>query len=130
MTTNLPLTVISDLEIVGTSSATNGRSCQLHEVCGEHLCEGDVCRLVLTTVSIQNIEEEAIKVVKVVNGIDTCMVGFVTRSFTAMERVYSHVGGLIIINEMYSKSTNEYKQRLSARNKGMASASLVDEQIL
>ena len=84
MTTNLPLTVISDLEIVGTSSATNGRSCQLHEVCGEHLCEGDVCRLVLTTVSIQNIEEEAIKVVKVVNGIDTCMA---TKNYVWMERI-------------------------------------------
>ena len=63
--------VISDLEIVGISSSTNGRSCINHDVCGEHLQEGDVCRLILVTVLIQNMEEEAIKVVKVEGGNDT-----------------------------------------------------------
>ena len=121
--------VISDLEIVGTSSATNGRSCINHDVCGEHLQEGDICRLILVTVLIQNMEEEAIKVVKVEGGNDTCMVGFVSRSFTAMERVYSHVGHLIVINEIYKTSDNAYKKRLATGNKGMASVSLLDEQI-
>ena len=122
--------VISDLEIVGLSSSTSGRSCILHEMCGETLNEGDVCRLILITVVINQREEEAIKVVKVVDGTDTCTIGFVSRSFTAMERVYSHAGRLVEINEIYKNLGNEYKQQLAARNKGMASASLLDEQVM
>ena len=124
---NVP--ALSDLEIVGISSPTSGRSCLLHEVCGDHLKEGDVCRLVLITLSIRNVEEEAIKVMKVVDGNDTCMVGFVSRSFTAMERVYSHAGRQIVIDEIYKTSANPYKQKLAKDNKGMASASLLEEQI-
>lgn len=90
---------------------------------------GDVCRLVKCNVLIQGIPEEAIKVVKVVDGSDACMVAFVPRSFQSMERIYSHIGGLIVINEIYKDSLNPYKQRLATNNKGMASASLVNEEI-
>jgi hypothetical protein len=119
----------SSLEIVGLNSATSGRSCNIHEICGDHLRQGDVCRLLFCNIMIQNVATEAIKVVKVVNGLDACMVGFVPRSFQSMERIYSHVGQLIIIDEIYKESANPYKQRLDKNNRGMASASLVDEDV-
>ena len=97
----------------------------MHDTCGDSLMVGDVCKLILVRINIQDIEEEAIKVVKMVDGNEACMVGFVSRSFTAMERVYSHVGGFIEINEVYKNSTNEYKKRIALRNKGMASATLI-----
>lgn len=120
---------MNDLEIVGLSASTSGRTCNEHAVCGEHLHQGDICRLIRCNVLIEGTPEESIKVVKVVEGRDMCMVGFVPRSFQAMERVYSHIDGLIRINEIYKDSTNVYKQRLAKNNKGMASASLLDEVI-
>jgi hypothetical protein len=120
---------MNDLEIVGLSSSSSGRNCQDHDVCGEHLCNGDICRLVRCNVLIQGIAEESIKVVKVVDGSDKCMVAFVPRSFQSMERIYSHIGGLIVINEIYKDSPNPYKQRMATNNKGMASASLLFEEI-
>ena len=102
---------MNDLEIVGLSSPTSGRSCQIHEVCGEHLHPGDMCKLILCNVLIDSVPEESIKVVKVVHGTESCMVGFVPRSFQAMERIYSHIGNMIVVNEIYKDSDNLYKQR-------------------
>jgi hypothetical protein len=122
----------SDLEIVGTSSPTNGRTCNLHAICGDSLVAGDICRLVPCSVTINNVDEEAIKVVKVVDGMETCMVGYVPRSFAAMEKVYAHasIGGCIVINKIYKDCNNDYKKQLANRNKGMASTSLVDEEFM
>eukprot|EP00977_Amphora_coffeiformis_P017062 scaffold5479_cov199-Amphora_coffeaeformis.AAC.1 len=59
---------MQDFEVVGLLSCSNGRSCTLHECCGEEVVVGDVLRLVACTVSVDGAVEEAIKVVKVVDG--------------------------------------------------------------
>ena len=69
----------ADLEIVGLESNTNGRSCTVHSVCGQAIAVGDVLRLVGCIVQIDNITEDAIKCVKVIDGVDTCTVAFVPR---------------------------------------------------
>ena len=50
----------------------------------------------------------------IVEGRDSCMVGFVPKSFQGMERVYTHIGRLIVINEIYKDSTSVYKQSLAS----------------
>jgi len=68
-----------DLEIVGLKSSTNGRSCCLHSCCGEEVTIGTILRLVKCTVAVDGTVEEAVKCVRVIEGIDGCTVGFVPR---------------------------------------------------
>lgn len=68
-----------DLEMVGLFGVTNGRSCSCHDICGEYVEVGDLVRLVKTTVEINAIYEDAIKVVKIEDGVDSCTVGYIPR---------------------------------------------------
>ena len=69
-----------DLEIVGLNSSTNDRSCCQHKTCGEHVVVNDVLRLVNCVVTINGRAEEAVKLVKIADGSDTCTVAFVPRA--------------------------------------------------
>jgi hypothetical protein len=61
-----------DFEIVGLFSSSNGRFCCMHKTCGEHVCVGDVLRLVKTIIVIGTTSEEVIKLVKIIDGTDAC----------------------------------------------------------
>jgi hypothetical protein len=110
-----------DFEIVGIAAGNNGRSCCQHEVCGNHLHVGDVCRVVRCIVTINNVPEDALKIVKIADGTDTCTVGFVPRAFKGSRVVQDAINGFVQVLEIYADSTNTTKRRLAHKNHGMAS---------
>jgi hypothetical protein len=59
-----------DLEIDGLFSSTTGQSCCIHKICGNR---------VHTFVDINGWTESAIKLVKIIDGVDGCTVSFVPR---------------------------------------------------
>ena len=122
-TTSLALPRNIDFEVVGLLSDTNGRSCCSHEVCGEFLLQGDLCRLVKTVVTIKGVDEEAIKLVKIQDGVPTCTVGFVPRVHARSGRVFRNIGELCLVQEIYLNSTNTYTRSKAHKNRGMAGLS-------
>eukprot|EP00977_Amphora_coffeiformis_P019130 scaffold6915_cov170-Amphora_coffeaeformis.AAC.7 len=94
-----------DFEIVGLPSSNNGRRCCLYECCGKEVFVGDVLQLVACTVAVEEVVEDAIKLVKVVEGIDQCTV-----------------------SELYHNSDNTYKRDKSYKNCGTERVSTLDEE--
>jgi hypothetical protein len=66
-----------DFEIVGLYGSTNGRSCCFHKTCGKDVEAGNLLQLANTIVEINGQTEMAIKLVRIVDGIDGCTIGFV-----------------------------------------------------
>jgi hypothetical protein len=115
------------LEIVGLHANSNGRSCCQHHCCGEHVQVGDVLRLVRCIVTIHSQPEEAVKLVKIADGTNTCTVGFVPRVFSKMPHVEQHINKFVQVVELYTNSGNTYKNQLSTKNSGMASVVCLDD---
>ena len=111
-----------EFEIVGLHHNGTGRSCCMHSHCGMHVIVGDVLRLVhvVVTATEGNEPENAIKLVKIVDGTESCTVAFVPRAFARLERISSKIGDFCVVLEVYDTS-NKYKQLLSKKNFGMAS---------
>jgi hypothetical protein len=117
-----------DIEIVGLQASSNGRSCVQHKVCGEHVVVGDVLRLKRCVVTVDGGVEEAIKLVKIADGSETCTVGFVPRAYSHNPKIVNNISKFVQVIEIYSQnSLNTYKRRLAHQNKGMASASFLDD---
>jgi hypothetical protein len=118
---------IFDFEIVGLYRSDNGRSCNMHRVCGEHLVAGDMIQLVPTKVKIQGSEveeEDAIKVMKIVDNTQGCTVGFIP---IVQSRIVTRRGqhrSFAMVNDIYRYSLNTYKVVKSERQCGMASCLL------
>jgi hypothetical protein len=116
-----------DLEIVGLLSHTNGRSCTQHNICGENVMVGDVLRLVKTVVTVNGVAEEAVKCVRISDGIDSCTVAFVPRNLHNLEIVKNNINSFVIVKEIYADSDNTYKKRKANKNFGMAGVVLLRE---
>ena len=86
----------------------------------------DVLRLKKTVVTINGSVEEAIVLVRVQEGCDTCHVAFVPRVFAKDPKVISNINKLVQVVEIYKFSENSYKRRLSKQNQGMASVIFLD----
>ena len=65
-----------DGEIVGLKSATNGRSCESHECCGEYLSEDDLICFKYCILEFDGEVEEEVKAVRIRDGTQSCVVGF------------------------------------------------------
>ena len=79
-----------DIEIVGLTSGTNGRSCTLHEICGNQVGEGNIVRLVRTILpnAVSGGHEDAIKCVLIgQDGEDACIVGFIPRAMVHLPQI-------------------------------------------
>ena len=118
---------MNTFEIVGLQSSSNGRSCTLHECCGEDVMVGDVLRLVPCTVLVDGVVEEAIKLVKVSSGLDQCTVGFVPRALMGLPAVKNQTNKFVQVTELYYESNNSYKKDKSYKNCGMAKVTALDE---
>jgi hypothetical protein len=119
---------VPELEIVGLHHNSNGRSCCQHNCCGAYVEEGDVLRLVHVVVQIRagSPPEDAIKLVKIMDGVEGCCVGFVPRAFAQIQRIKDKVGCCVIVLELYDNSPNSFKRRMSKRNYGVASCVFLD----
>jgi hypothetical protein len=115
-----------DLEVVGLMGIGNGRSCNIHQCCGAAVQVGDLLRLVKTVVTVGNQSEEAIKLVRVIDCVDGCTVGFIPRCWTHLEKVQSNIDKFVVVKELYRESANSCKRDKSARNVGMCSVILLE----
>lgn len=116
------------LEIVGLYSDTNGRSCSVHAICGDHVNVGDVLRLVATVVDYKGSLEPAVKCVKVVDGTDACTVAFVPRNLSDLPKVKEHLNKFVQVTELYAESKNTYKRSKAKANYGVAAVRLLSEE--
>jgi hypothetical protein len=117
----------TDLEIVGLYANNNGRSCTIHTMCGDHVKVGDVLRLVKTVVTINGHLEDAIKLIKIIDGADACTVAFIPRLQVRLPIVLRNINHFCVVKELYSQSTNSYKRQKLHRNLGMAGVVLLNE---
>ncbi len=83
------------VEIVGTESNTQGRSCEEHDICGSVMAEDVVVRFRKVQILVNGKEESSIAAYHVSDGIDRCRVGLQfssTPSVEALEAVRWSVG--------------------------------------
>ena len=89
--------------LVGLYDSSHGRSCSIHSCCGQSLQPGDLVRFRLTVLSDSaGGVREAIRAVKIVDGIEGCCVGFLPRRLT-LHHKHSYEGKFAQILEIYSK---------------------------
>jgi hypothetical protein len=119
-----------DLEMVGMFGTTNGRSCERHQCCGAHVRLGDLVRLRRTVVTVTRSgvarDEDAIKIVRIEDGIESCTVGFISRVQMQAPKVVQSVNKFCVVAEFYDISPNRYIRGVAQRNYGMAGLNLVD----
>lgn len=109
-----------ELEIVGLLVNSNGRSCCAHETCGTVVNEGDVLRLKKCIVTTSpNSVKEAIRCVRIVHGVESCIVAYVPRSLMNHPAVIRNINGYVQVIELYSTSTNSMKRWKSHQNRGI-----------
>jgi hypothetical protein len=124
-----------DFEIVGLYKNSYGRSCNLHTKCGEHLIAGDIVQLI--PIDITNLKDSMtdneneepidgmIKVMKLVNDIPQCIVGYIPsvqcNVLKRNQRLQEDNTTIALVNDIYQYSDNTYKVFTSERHSGMAS---------
>ncbi len=107
------------VEIVGLLEANNNRACEQHKVCGQTVVKGSLLNLkpcVIVNESGRN--EYAISANIMLDGIETCTVGFVAREFHPFRARYEHK--LVQVIELLCESTNTEHRRRSYVNRGIA----------
>ena len=115
-----------DGKIVGLHQPGNGRSCEKHPICGAELQADDLVRFRGSVVEVDGCVEQAIKVVRVKDGTELCVVGFLPRNITRRSGKQM-IGRFSQIIELYQSSEDDYKRRKSHRNYGMASYRMLDD---
>jgi hypothetical protein len=127
---NPPNEICSDLQFVGLFGTSNGRSCERHPCCGEHVGVGDLVRLKRTVVTVNRDgearAEDAIAIVRIEDSVETCTIGFIARTQMKAPLVIRSVNKLCVISEIYEGSDNSYLRSVSKKNVGMAGMNLVD----
>jgi hypothetical protein len=121
---------LCDIEMVGLFGSSNGRNCERHQCCGQHIRLGDLVRLKRTVVSVsrngQASDEDAIAVVRIEDGVETCTVGFIPRVQMNAPKVVRSINKLAFLAEIYDVSENRYIRGVAKRNCGMAGLNLVE----
>lgn len=119
--------VVPDVEVVGLRMNSNGRLCCQHKCCGKYVKVGDVLRLKRTYVTINNKTEDAIKLVKIADGSDTCTVGFLSRDLIRKPSVLAKLDKFCMVTELYRHSKTPEKMDLDRRCKGAAGCVFLDD---
>jgi hypothetical protein len=87
---------------------------------------GNLLRLGMTIVEVNGQTEMAIKLVRIVDGVDGSTIGFVPRVQSNLLKVVDCLDKVAVVRELYSLSRCSSKKEKSAQNRGMASATLLD----
>ena len=98
----------------------------MHDCCGEHIYPDYLIRFKLSVVDVDGKTEEAIKVVRVRDGTESCTIGFLPRNIVKSGKD-RFVGKFAQIIELYEHSDNTTMRRKSNRNKGVASFRLLKD---
>lgn len=116
-----------DGEIVGLNGTSNGRSCASHECCGAHLVIDDLVRFRLYVADVDGKIEEAVQVIRIRDGTESCTVGFLPRNIVRSKKAAQFIGKFAQIIELYEESESEVKRRKNHLKKGVASFRLLDD---
>jgi hypothetical protein len=73
--------MVKDGDTIGIARGESGRSCESHEVCGEHVAVGDWVTFKLVVIEVDGDEEEAINAINILYGTESCRVGFLPCQF-------------------------------------------------
>jgi hypothetical protein len=112
------------VEIVGTESTSQGRSCEEHDICGSVLAQDVVVRFRKVQVIVRGKEESAIAAYHVSDGIDRCRVGFLPRHLVKHWKQYEGVLAQVI--QVYSKESDSPTSRKKFHhNKGCCVAAVI-----
>jgi hypothetical protein len=115
------------IDIVGTETNENGRSCHAHEVCGAQLVPGSKVRIRRETYSSPTTgdEEDCLVAYVVGNGVMTCKVGYLPRHL-AICRADNYSGMYARVVKVYSpRSLNITKRQKRHRNLGCCVAKII-----
>jgi len=105
------------VHIVGTNRNERGRSCEKHPICGVVVEVGGLVRLRLVKLKRGDGREPAIEVRWVIDGEDTCRVGFLQAHYIPYAERYN--GKLAKVMEVWSASDDStYKRRMYHHNCG------------
>lgn len=118
--------MIRDGELIGLRASTNGRSCESHVCCGEHLSADDLIRFKFCVLEFEYGIEEAVKAVRIRDGTESCVVGFLPRNIVASSK-NKFLDKFAQVIELYEYSENRTKRRKSHKNLGIASFRLLDD---
>ena len=118
--------VLERIEICGLLGTNNGRSCVIHDRCGDQVLAGHILRLKRCVVEMNGLMEMAYKVVSITNMCENCTVGFIPRSLIQVAESSGLHDKFVSVVEMYADSDNRTKRRKSHTNKGMAKCVLLD----
>lgn len=112
------------VDIVGTNTNTQGRSCEEHDICGSVMAEDVVVRLRKVQIIVNGKEDSAIAAYLVSDGIDRCRVGFLPRHLVKHWKQYDGVLAQVI--DVYSKdSASPTSRRKFHHNKGFCVAAII-----
>jgi hypothetical protein len=112
------------IDIVGVEESNCGRSCERHDVCGDHLgLDAVVCLRQVQIVKENSREEKAVAAYMVTEGVDSCRVGFLPRQ--CLKHAEKFDGKLAQITEFLSESDSPHCRRLSHRNRGIVRAVII-----
>lgn len=116
-----------EVELVGLYSSTNGRSCLMHECCGRSVVRGDLLRLIPTVVTINGKDENAVKFVRIIDGMQGCTVAFLPRVWYNLPNIQRNLYKFVIVSDLYVDSPNTYKRHKDHSNLGMAGCYFVSD---
>jgi hypothetical protein len=104
---------VIDFKIVGLFTSSKGCFCCMHKTCGEHVCVGNVLHHVTTIIVIG-------KLVKIIDGMDTYMVGFIAGAQANLPKVVGSINMFCLVIEYYHTCNSIYKRNKGDKNLGMA----------
>jgi hypothetical protein len=111
-------------DIVGIEQATNGRSCEMHGVCGLSLQVGEKVVFQMRHVVINGRKDKGITAFRVDdNKALGCLVGYLPASY--LRTAYEYIGREGVISEFYRHSSNSLRREKSYRNHGIARFKLI-----
>ena len=87
------------VDVVGLRIGSDGRTCESHDVCGEHIRVDDILLVKKCVVEIKGVPEGALGVHKISNGQTTCRIGFISRN--AISRVPEN--NVLQVLQLYDK---------------------------
>jgi hypothetical protein len=117
-----------DLEIVGLYGSSNGRSCCVHGECGRYVKVGDLLRLKRTVATVDGREEDAVKLVKISDGVEGCTVAFIPRlTIIQTATVRRNLEQFCVVKSIYEKSSSNFCRQKSFRSRGMAGVVLLND---
>jgi len=95
------------VEILGIRAASNGRSCEEHDICGSVIAEDIVVRIRKVQVVVEGKEEPALAAYWVTKGINRCRVGFLPKHLVPRSKLYE--GRLAQVTELYEDNVASFK---------------------